>query len=67
MIRSKQMAGEERMIYGDYIYQQGRRLENLSHKMLELIVLKKTDFQMRKMSLKKLFVTITEELAPVLE
>lgn len=67
MLRSKQMTEEERMIYGDYIYQQGRRLENLSHKMLELIVLKKTDFQMRKMSLKKLFVTITEELAPVLE
>ncbi len=35
MLRSKQMTEEERMIYGDYIYQQGRRLENLSHKMLE--------------------------------
>lgn len=67
MLRSKQMTEEERMIYGDYIYQQGRRLENLSHKMLELIVLQRTDFDMKKVSLKKLFAEAAEELDPILE
>lgn len=67
MLRSKELTEEERMIYGDYIYQQGKRLENLSHRMLELIVLKRTDFDRKKLSLKKLFLTIREELAPILE
>ena len=66
MMRSQPMTEEQRMIYSDCIYQQGKRLEKLSRKMLDLIVLKKTDFDMRRLSLGKLLRSIRGELAPVL-
>ena len=67
MLRSRPVTEEERMIYADYIYRQGRRLENLSKKMLELIVLRRGEFQMREICLKELLDEICEEMKPVLE
>lgn len=67
MLRSKQMSEEERMIYGDYIFRQGKRLELLARKMLELTVLKNTEFPMRKIPLAHIFETLAQELAPLLE
>lgn len=62
MLRTKRMSEETRMIYGDYIFKQGKRLETLSRKMLELIVLKNTEFTMREVRLSELLEQIVEEL-----
>lgn len=67
MLRSRPVTEEERMIYADYIYRQGKRLENLSKKMLELIVLRRGEFQMREIFLDELLDEICGEMRPVLE
>ena len=45
MIRSMNLTEEERVKAAGYIYSQGKRLEALSFKLLELMVLKKQDFE----------------------
>lgn len=45
MIRSMNLTEEERIKAAGYIYSQGKRLEALSLKLLELMVLKKQDFE----------------------
>lgn len=45
MIRSMDLNEEERIKAAGYIYSQGKRLEALSFKLLELMVLKKQDFE----------------------
>jgi signal transduction histidine kinase len=40
MLRTMELPREERRLAADYIYREGKRLNNLSHKMLELIELK---------------------------
>ena len=67
MLRSRPVTEEERMIYADYIYRQVKRLENLSKKMLELIVLRRGEFQMREISLDELLDEIGGEMRLVLE
>lgn len=67
MLRSMKMDEEARMRYGSHIFNQGKRLEILSKKMMELIVLKKTDFEMKTVDLDELFISMQGELHPVLE
>lgn len=67
MIRSKRMSEETRMIYGNYIFQQGKRLESLAKKMMDLIVLEKTDFEMREVFFEPFFEQIRDELQFVLK
>lgn len=45
MIRSMNLTEEERVKAAGYIYSQGKRLEALSFKLLELMVMKKQDFE----------------------
>lgn len=45
MIRSMELSEEERIKAAGYIYSQGKRLEALSFKLLELLVMKKQDFE----------------------
>lgn len=45
MIRSMNLTEEERIKAAGYIYSQGKRLEALSLKLLELMVMKKQDFE----------------------
>lgn len=49
MIRSMDLKEEERIKAAGYIYSQGKRLESLSFKLLELLVMKKQDFEFVKM------------------
>lgn len=67
MLRSMKMDEEARMRYGSHIFNQGKRLEMLSKKMMELIVLQKTDFEMKIVDLGKMFTAVQDELQPVLE
>lgn len=45
MIRSMELSEEERIKAAGYVYSQGKRLEALSLKLLELLVLKKQEFE----------------------
>ncbi len=49
MLRSMNLSEAERMKASDYIYSQGKRLESLSYKLLELLVLKKQKFEQVKL------------------
>lgn len=48
MLRSKRLSEEEIINYANLIVQEGKRLEGLSMKLLDLIVLKKEDFIFQK-------------------
>lgn len=49
MIRSMNLQEEERIKAAGYIYSQGKRLEALSFKLLDLLVMKKQDFEFAKL------------------
>ena len=50
MLRSLRLSEEEIISYANLIVEEGKRLESLSMKLLELIVLKKQDFKMYEVS-----------------
>ena len=50
MLRSKKISEEQLITYADHIVKEGKRLESLSMKLLELIVLKKKDFVFQHVS-----------------
>lgn len=67
MLRSKKMSEETRMLYGNQIFQQGKRLEMLSRKMLDLIVLEKKKFVMREVVLSETLEKISKEMELLLQ
>ncbi|MBQ7955713.1 MAG: HAMP domain-containing histidine kinase [Lachnospiraceae bacterium] len=54
MLRTMDMSQEETMEAANYIYSQGKRLESLSFKLLELIVLGRQDFPFKDVSVTEL-------------
>lgn len=48
MLRSKDMAPKPRFTAAGYIFSEGRRLESLSLKLMEIIVAGKSDFEMKR-------------------
>lgn len=44
MLRSRKLSEEDIMISANYIFEEGKRIESLSMKLLDLIILKKKDF-----------------------
>lgn len=54
MLRTMDMSREETMEAANYIYSQGKRLESLSFKLLDLIVTKNQDYQMKPLSVTEL-------------
>ena len=54
MLRTMDMSREETMEAANYIYSQGKRLESLSFKLLELIVTKNQDYQMKPLPVAEL-------------
>ena len=67
MLRSQQLEEEERMLAADYIFSEGKRLEALSQKLLDLIVLQNRNFPMRMMTMKMLFESINGIIYPILK
>lgn len=67
LLRSKRLGGEEAFSAAHTIFQEGKRLEALSMKLLDLIVLEKRDFSLRPVSIDVLFDTLERELRPVLQ
>ncbi|NLV16330.1 MAG: HAMP domain-containing histidine kinase [Syntrophomonadaceae bacterium] len=64
MLRSKAMSAENRILAADYIFSEGKRLESLSLKLLDLLVAQKRSFEMKAVSLKTLFDDIYGIMAP---
>ncbi len=54
MLRTMDMNEEETMEAATYIYSQGKRLESLSYKLLELIVTQKQEYQFKPVPVKEL-------------
>ena len=61
MLRTMDMNKEETMEAANYIYSQGKRLESLSFKLLELIVTRNQNYQFKVISVKELL----EEIAVI--
>lgn len=55
ILRTYDMEPEKRYEMANYIYKEGKRLENLSFNLLNLIILKKDDFEFEVYSSKKFF------------
>lgn len=67
MLRMMDMNEEERLTSADYIYQQGKRLERLSHKLLELIGMDKQDVAFRLLDVEELAEALRQMTAKLLE
>lgn len=67
LLRSRSMTEEQLRINANYIFSEGRRMEALSRKLMDLIVLEKQDFSLRAMPMDKFLYRIGGALRPVLE
>lgn len=54
MLRTMELSGEDLLMCGDYIYQQGTRLSRLSHKMLELVGMDKQKIHFSRVPVEKM-------------
>lgn len=66
MLRSLELKPEKVRENADYIFKEGQRLENLSGKMMELIVLGKEEMDLKKVSAAVLFQRLKGEMEPIL-
>lgn len=48
MLRSRKLSEEEVIVFSNYIFEEGKRIESLSMKLLDLIILKRRDFIMQE-------------------
>jgi signal transduction histidine kinase len=67
LLRGHELSESDRRDAADYIFMEGRRLEVLSLKLLDLIVLKKRDFVMLPISIKTIVNDTAALLKPALE
>lgn len=67
MLRSKRLSEEQIVSYANLIVEEGKRLEVMSMKLMELIVLKKQDFILNRIDAKGFFAEITAVIAPIME
>lgn len=67
LLRSRSMSPEQVQESAGYIFREGRRLEALSGKMLELIVLDRQDFPLRAVSMPEFLTLVGGTLGPALE
>lgn len=65
MIRSKTLTTEQIVTYAHAIVQEGKRLESMSMKLMDLIVLKKQDFIMHHISAQVFFEIVKETFTPI--
>lgn len=67
ILRSNKMTTEMIVLSADYIFKEGIRLEALSLKLLELIVMQKQELDLKKVRAKQLFDEVQGLVSPVLE
>lgn len=67
LLRQGNLDENTRMMAADYIYSEGHRLENLSHKLLELLLLRKDSLTMKRVPLPVFVAEIDHALSPNLK
>ncbi len=67
LLRQGDMDEKSRMQVAEYIYTEGRRLERLSFKLLDLLLLKKDDLQMKSVWLPDFVLAVEQALTLVLK
>lgn len=67
MIRQCGLSEEEQMMAANYIYTEGKRLEQLSHKILDLLLMEKENFNMRKVEMSTFLKNVIQVLVPAAE
>lgn len=67
LLRSRPATEEQVLESAGYIFSEGRRLEALSRKLMELIVLDRQDFPLRPVPLDKFLIRVGGALRPALE
>lgn len=55
MLRTYDLSAEKRRKYGEYIYSEGKRLENLSLNLLQLIVINNSDIEFKTIDTREMF------------
>ena len=66
MLRSKKLGPEQVVLSANYIFREGKRLEALSMKLLELIVLGRQDFPLKEVQARSFFASIQGLMLPAL-
>lgn len=67
LLRQGSLDENTRMMAAEYIYSEGRRLERLSFKLLELILLKKDSLVMKRVRLNTFLAEVEKALSPALK
>lgn len=67
IIRSRDLTFERRQMAANYIFSEGKRLEALSLKMMEMIVMHRQEFQLVSVDANRLFENVCCILEPVIE
>jgi signal transduction histidine kinase len=67
MLRSKIMEPEQILLSANYIYEEGRRLETLSMKLMELIILKNDTLIFKKVNAVSFLNSVAQIVQPILE
>ena len=67
LMRSQALTKEEQQEAAEYIFSEGQRLESLSLKLLDLLVLKKRDFEFRPTNLQALIESAVRTTLPSME
>ena len=67
MLRSKKLSQEEQFCYADYIFKEGKRLESLSKKLMDMMVLKNEKLDLKPVSTKYLAESVSDSVQPLLD
>ena len=62
LLRTYDLEPEKRREYSSYIYNEGKRVEQLASNLLQLIVMNKTDFPMEEIMMELLFAQLEKEV-----
>ena len=67
MLRSKRMTEEQTVLVANQIFQEGKRLQVMSEKLMQLTVLKQQDFKMRRVSAKRFLTSVYDTAYPAMK
>lgn len=67
MLRSRKLDDETRFSFSNYIFTEGKRLEGMSFKLLDLLVTKKKNISLKKISADYFFEEVRVALLPLME
>ncbi len=67
MLRSKRMTEEQTVLLANQIVQEGKRLQVMSEKLMQLTVLKRRDFKLRRVSAKYFLTSVYDTVFPAMQ